>query len=97
MAKVLQIMAERPDGTNKPVDDCELVSRTVAPVPRRGRSHRSGKYHLEICVSRYRPPVGSQVGLADWAGHIARWNASVVHEAARNSAMRIVLGMQDRS
>jgi ribosome maturation factor RimP len=44
--QTLQIMAERPDGTMT-VEDCELLSRTVAPVLD-VEDPISGKYHLEI-------------------------------------------------
>jgi ribosome maturation factor RimP len=44
--QTLQIMAERPDGTMT-VEDCELLSRTVAPVLD-VEDPLSGKYHLKF-------------------------------------------------
>ncbi|RRY13104.1 ribosome maturation factor RimP [Brucella anthropi] len=88
--QTLQIMAERPDGTMT-VDDCELVSRTVAPVLD-VEDPISGKYHLEISSPGIDRPLVRKSDFADWVGHIAKVETSVVHEGRKKFRGRIVLG-----
>ncbi|WP_273791942.1 ribosome maturation factor RimP [Brucella anthropi] len=88
--QTLQIMAERPDGTMT-VDDCELVSRTVAPVLD-VEDPINGKYHLEISSPGIDRPLVRKSDFADWAGHIAKVETSIVHEGRKKFRGRIVLG-----
>ncbi|MEJ5020779.1 ribosome maturation factor RimP [Ochrobactrum vermis] len=88
--QTLQIMAERPDGTMT-VEDCELVSRTVAPVLD-VEDPISGKYHLEISSPGIDRPLVRKSDFSDWAGHVAKVETSIVHEGRKKFRGRIVLG-----
>ncbi|PWL19459.1 ribosome maturation factor RimP [Falsochrobactrum shanghaiense] len=88
--QTLQIMAERPDGTMT-VEDCELVSRTVSPVLD-VEDPVSGKYHLEISSPGIDRPLVRRSDFADWAGHIAKVETSVMHAGRRKFRGRIVIG-----
>ncbi|NKB83201.1 ribosome maturation factor RimP [Brucella grignonensis] len=87
--QTLQIMAERPDGTMT-VEDCELLSRTVAPVLD-VEDPISGKYHLEISSPGIDRPMVRKSDFTDWAGHIAKVETSVVHEGRKKFRGRIVV------
>ncbi|TPF75317.1 ribosome maturation factor RimP [Brucella gallinifaecis] len=87
--QTLQIMAERPDGTMT-VEDCELLSRTVAPVLD-VEDPISGKYHLEISSPGIDRPMVRKSDFTDWAGHIARVETSIVHEGRKKFRGRIVV------
>ncbi|MHC5231580.1 ribosome maturation factor RimP [Brucella sp. LJL56] len=91
--QTLQIMAERPDGTMT-VDDCELVSRTVAPVLD-VEDPINGKYHLEISSPGIDRPLVRKSDFVDWAGHIAKVETSIVHEGRKKFRGRIVLGDEE--
>jgi len=91
--QTLQIMAERPDGTMT-VEDCELVSQTVSPVID-VEDPISGSYHLEISSPGIDRPLVRKSDFADWAGHIARIETSVMHEGRRKFRGKIVLGDAD--
>lgn len=91
--QTLQIMAERPDGTMT-VEDCELLSRTVAPVLD-VEDPLSGKYHLEISSPGIDRPMVRKSDFSDWAGHIAKVETSVVHEGRKKFRGRIVIGDAD--
>lgn len=87
--QTLQIMAERPDGTMT-VEDCELLSRTVAPVLD-VEDPLSGKYHLEISSPGIDRPMVRKSDFTDWVGHIAKVETSIVHEGRKKFRGRIVI------
>ncbi|OYR19769.1 ribosome maturation factor RimP [Brucella thiophenivorans] len=91
--QTLQIMAERPDGTMT-VEDCELLSRTVAPVLD-VEDPLSGKYHLEISSPGIDRPMVRKSDFTDWAGHVAKVETSIVHEGGKKFRGRIVIGDAD--
>jgi ribosome maturation factor RimP len=91
--QTLQIMAERPDGTMT-VEDCELLSRTVAPVLD-VEDPISGKYHLEISSPGIDRPMVRKSDFSDWAGHIAKVETSIIHEGRKKFRGRIVVGDAD--
>lgn len=91
--QTLQIMAERPDGAMT-VEDCELLSRTVAPVLD-VEDPISGKYHLEISSPGIDRPMVRKSDFSDWAGHIAKVETSIVHEGRKKFRGRIVVGDAD--
>lgn len=91
--QTLQIMAERPDGTMT-VEDCEIVSRTIAPVLD-VEDPVSGKYHLEISSPGIDRPLVRKSDFADWAGHIAKVETSIIHDGRKKFRGRIVLGNAD--
>jgi len=87
--QTLQIMAERPDGTMT-VEDCELLSRTVAPVLD-VEDPLSGKYHLEISSPGIDRPMVRKSDFTNWAGHVAKLETSIVHEGRKKFRGRIVI------
>jgi ribosome maturation factor RimP len=91
--QTLQIMAERPDG-RMTVEDCELLSRTVAPVLD-VEDPISGKYHLEISSPGIDRPMVRKSDFSDWAGHIAKVETSIIHEGRKKFRGRIVVGDAD--
>ncbi|MFC7065700.1 ribosome maturation factor RimP [Brucella rhizosphaerae] len=91
--QTLQIMAERSDGTMT-VEDCELLSRTVAPVLD-VEDPLSGKYHLEISSPGIDRTMVRKSDFSDWAGHIAKVETSIVHEGRKKFRGRIVIGDAD--
>lgn len=91
--QTLQIMAERPDGTMT-VEDCELLSRTVAPVLD-VEDPLSGKYHLEMSSPGIDRPLVRKSDFTDWAGHVAKLETSIVHEGRKKFRGRIVIGDAD--
>lgn len=86
----LQIMTERPDGTMT-VEDCELVSRTVSPVLD-VEDMIDGKYHLEVSSPGIDRPMVRKSDFANWVGHIAKVETSLIHENRKKFRGRIVLG-----
>lgn len=88
--QTLQIMAERPDGTMT-VDDCELVSRTVAPVLD-VEDPINGKYHLEISSPGIDRPLVRKSDFTNWVGHIVKLETSIIIEGRRKFRGRIVPG-----
>lgn len=86
--QTLQIMIERPDGTMT-VDECELVSRTVAPVLD-VEDPINGRYHLEISSPGIDRPLVRKSDFSNWAGHIAKIETSIMIEGRRKFRGRIV-------
>lgn len=84
----LQIMAERPDGTMT-VEDCEIVSRTVSPVLD-VEDPIDGKYHLEISSPGIDRPMVRKSDFANWQGHIAKLETSMIHEGRKKFRGRII-------
>lgn len=84
----LQIMAERPDGTMT-VEDCEVVSRTVSPVLD-VEDPIDGKYHLEISSPGIDRPMVRKSDFANWQGHIAKLETSLIHEGRKKFRGRII-------
>lgn len=68
--KILQIMAERPDGTFT-IDDCESVSRTVSPLLD-VHDPISTAYRLEVSSPGIDRPLVRPSDFEDWAGFEAR-------------------------
>ncbi|PYE89222.1 ribosome maturation factor RimP [Phyllobacterium leguminum] len=83
----LQIMAERFDGTMT-VEDCELVSRTVSPVLD-VEDPIDRKYHLEVSSPGIDRPLVRKSDFANWQGHIAKVETSLVHNGRKKFRGRI--------
>nr|WP_210282262.1 ribosome maturation factor RimP [Mesorhizobium sp. RMAD-H1] len=83
----LQIMAERLDGTMT-VEDCELVSRTISPVLD-VEDPIDRKYHLEVSSPGIDRPLVRKSDFADWQGHIAKVETSLVHSGRKKFRGRI--------
>ena len=64
---VLQVMAERPDGTFS-IDDCEQVSRAVSPLLD-VEDPISSRYQLEISSPGIDRPLVRPSDFEAWAGH----------------------------
>ena len=67
---VLQIMAERPDGTIS-VDDCARLSRAISPVLD-VEDPIKGKYTLEVSSPGIDRPLVRPSDFERWAGHLAK-------------------------
>ena len=67
---VLQIMAERPDGTIS-VDDCARLSRAISPVLD-VEDPVKGKYTLEVSSPGIDRPLVRPSDFERWAGHLAK-------------------------
>lgn len=68
--RIVQIMAERPDGTIN-VDDCELISDGLSPVLDVA-DPMTGKYRLEISSPGIDRPLVRPSDFEDWSGHEAK-------------------------
>ena len=68
--RILQIMAERPDGTIN-VDDCEQISKALSPVLDVA-DPLPGAYRLEISSPGIDRPLVRPSDFEDWSGHVAR-------------------------
>jgi ribosome maturation factor RimP len=68
--RIVQIMAERPDGTIS-IDDCEMISKNVSPVLDVA-DPINGKYRLEISSPGIDRPLVRPSDFEDWAGHVAK-------------------------
>ncbi len=68
--RIVQIMAERPDGTIS-IDDCETISKNVSPVLDVADTI-SGKYRLEISSPGIDRPLVRPSDFEDWSGHVAK-------------------------
>ena len=68
--RIVQIMAERPDGTIS-IDDCETISKNVSPVLDVAGTI-SGKYRLEISSPGIDRPLVRPSDFEDWSGHVAK-------------------------
>jgi ribosome maturation factor RimP len=67
---VLQIMAERPDGTFS-IDDCATVSRELSPVLD-AYDPLSGAYRLEVSSPGIDRPLVRPSDFEDWSGYEAK-------------------------
>jgi ribosome maturation factor RimP len=65
--RIVQIMAERPDGSIN-VDDCEAISKGLSPVLDVA-DPLPGKYRLEISSPGIDRPLVRPSDFEDWAGH----------------------------
>ncbi|MGE0054297.1 MAG: ribosome maturation factor RimP [Hyphomicrobium sp.] len=68
--RILQIMAERPDGSIT-IDDCEAISRALSPVLDVA-DPLPGAYRLEISSPGIDRPLVRPSDFEDWAGHVAK-------------------------
>ena len=68
--RIVQIMAERPDGTIS-IDDCETISRALSPVLDVA-DPISGAYRLEISSPGIDRPLVRPSDFESWAGHTAK-------------------------
>ena len=68
--RIVQIMAERPDGTIN-VDDCEQISGGLSPVLDVA-DPITGKYRLEISSPGIDRPLVRPSDFEDWSGHEAK-------------------------
>lgn len=68
--KVLQIMAERPDGSIT-IDDCETISRQVSPLLD-VHDPVAGAYRLEVSSPGIDRPLVRPSDFEDWAGFEAK-------------------------
>ncbi len=67
---VVQIMAERPDGTIN-IDDCALISRRLSPVID-VNDPLPGSYYLEVSSPGIDRPLVRPSDFEDWAGFEAK-------------------------
>lgn len=77
----VQIMAERPDGTIG-VDDCEEISRNVAPVLD-AEDPVDRAYHLEVSSPGIDRPLVRRSDFERAAGHVAKIELSEGHDGRR--------------
>ncbi len=68
--RVVQIMAERPDGSIS-IDDCETISKALSPVFDVADVIK-GHYRLEISSPGIDRPLVRPSDFEDWAGHEAK-------------------------
>ena len=68
--RIVQIMAERPDGTIN-IDDCEKISDGLSPVLDVA-DPIGGKYRLEISSPGIDRPLVRPSDFEDWSGHEAK-------------------------
>jgi ribosome maturation factor RimP len=69
-AAVLQIMAERPDGSMS-IEDCETISKQLSPVLDVA-DPIAGAYRLEVSSPGIDRPLVRPTDFETWAGHEAR-------------------------
>ncbi|MBA2126382.1 ribosome maturation factor RimP [Hyphomicrobium methylovorum] len=65
--KIVQLMAERPDGSIT-IDECEAISKRISPVIDVA-DPVSGKYRLEVSSPGIDRPLVRPSDFEDWAGH----------------------------
>lgn len=68
--RIVQIMAERPDGTIS-IDDCEAISKAISPVLDVADVVH-GRYRLEISSPGIDRPLVRPSDFEDWSGHEAK-------------------------
>jgi ribosome maturation factor RimP len=68
--KIVQLMAERPDGTIT-IDDCEVISKQVSPVLDVA-DPVAGAYRLEVSSPGIDRPLVRPSDFEDWSGHEAK-------------------------
>ncbi len=73
--KVLQVMAERPDGTFS-IEDCETLSRALSPLLDVADPIR-GNYSLEVSSPGIDRPLVRPGDFEAWSGHEAKIEMSV--------------------
>lgn len=88
----VQIMAERPDGTIG-VDDCEQISRNVAPVLD-ADDPVDRAYHLEVSSPGIDRPLVRRSDFERCAGHLAKIELAEGHDGRRRFR-GVLLGMRD--
>lgn len=84
----LQIMAEREDGTMT-VEDCEELSRAVSPALD-VEDVIDRAYHLEVSSPGIDRPLVRKSDFAQWAGHLAKVDTSVMVAERKRFRGRIV-------
>ncbi|WP_321395515.1 ribosome maturation factor RimP [Emcibacter sp.] len=89
---VLQIMAERPDGTML-VEDCEKLSREISVILD-VEDPISGEYTLEVSSPGVDRPLTRKKDFAAYAGHLAKFELSEAVDGRRRFK-GMLLGMQD--
>lgn len=67
---VLQIMAERPDGTMR-IEDCTILSKAISPALDAADPISEG-YSLEVSSPGIDRPLTRAKDFANWAGHEAK-------------------------
>ena len=88
----VQIMAERPDGTIG-VDDCEAISRNVAPVLD-AEDPVDRAYHLEVSSPGIDRPLVRRSDFERSAGHVAKIELSEGHDGRRRFR-GVLIGVRD--
>ncbi len=68
--RILQIMAERPDGTMS-IDDCERVSKAISPILD-VEDPIPGSYELEVSSPGIDRPLVRPSDFSTWTGHQAK-------------------------
>ncbi|WP_417316599.1 ribosome maturation factor RimP [Emcibacter sp.] len=89
---VLQIMAERPDGTMR-VEDCEKLSRELSVILD-VEDPISGEYTLEVSSPGLDRPLTRKKDFATWAGYLAKFELSEAVDGRRRFK-GMLLGMDD--
>ncbi|MFC7048088.1 ribosome maturation factor RimP [Emcibacter nanhaiensis] len=89
---VLQIMAERPDGTML-VEDCEKLSRELSVILD-VEDPISGEYTLEVSSPGVDRPLTRKKDFATWAGHVAKFELSEAVDGRRRFK-GMLLGIED--
>ena len=89
---VLQIMAERPDGTFS-IDDCESVSRAISPMLDVA-DVISTRYQLEVSSPGIDRPLVRSGDFETWAGHEAKIEMAVP-QAGRKRFRGVLEGYHD--
>ncbi|MEO1205197.1 MAG: ribosome maturation factor RimP [Pseudomonadota bacterium] len=84
---VLQVMAERDDGTMT-IDDCEIISRQLSPVLD-VHDPLDGAYRLEVSSPGIDRPLVRPSDFESWAGHDAKIELSEAIDGRRRFKGRI--------
>lgn len=92
MDRILQIMAERPDGSIS-IDDCEAISRALSPVLDVA-DPISGAYRLEISSPGIDRPLVRAGDFETWAGHQVKLEVSEAIEG-RKRFKGVLEGFED--
>lgn len=90
---VVQVMAERPDGTMT-IDDCELVSRQLSPLID-AHDPISGSYRLEVSSPGIDRPLVRGSDFSDWAGHDVRIELKQARDDGRKRFRGVVRGLEN--
>lgn len=85
-------MAERPDGIIG-VDDCEKISRNLAPVID-AEDPVDRAYHLEVSSPGIDRPLVRRSDFERWAGHVAKIELEQSHDGRRRFRGTL-LGVRD--